>query len=234
MAKSCATIIALFCLFTLSLAHTAPEHDEVTTQVSLPLSEASPMLRLPSGPVNTETESNSTVVTTVPLTKLNTETESNAAVVTSAPLIKSTFRPVNRRFHVRSKHPCRHHVKVQPTMGENEVIPYGNDMIVSSGENSDFEDPVLHGEGRSVPGRWVRLHHHHHDDEDSDSDEDEDEDQVKKIVFKRYDHNSFDREKELKVLKKLRKHFRHQNGEEEKKKKGGFMKRVRKFLDQYF
>ncbi|KAK6158364.1 hypothetical protein DH2020_005678 [Rehmannia glutinosa] len=196
MAKPCATIIALFCLFTLSIAaHTPPENDEATTKASLPLTHPNPNLHL------------SSVDLSVPLT--------------------TTFRTVNRRFPVRSKHPCRHHLKIHPTMMEKEEIPYGNDMIVSSGENSDFEEPVLHDGGRRIRRRWGRLHHyhHHHDGEDSDSD---DEDRIKKIVFKR-----FDRENEFRVLKKL-KHFRIQNAEGEKKKNSGVMKRVGKFLDHYF
>lgn len=212
MAKFSAAALTLFCLFTLSLARTSPENDDVTTQVSLPLAEAMPAVRLPSEPVKTGTVS-------------------NAAVANSVPLTKVTFRPVNRRFRVGSKHPCRHQFKIYPTLREIEEFPFGDDMIVPSGENSDFEDPVLHGEGRRFRRRWVRLHHHH--DEDSDSDDDEDEERIKKI-FKRYDYDRFDREKKLKVLKKMRKHFRHQNEEKEREKKGGFMKRVRKFLDHYF
>ncbi|KAL8521248.1 hypothetical protein ACS0TY_011692 [Phlomoides rotata] len=193
--------VALFCLFALSFAGDATEKDESTTQVSLPLSEAAanPALRLPTDPVNTETESNS------------------AVVASSMPLTKTRFRPVNRRFRVRSGHPCRHHFKFYPTTRVNGEVPYGNDMLVSTGEKSDFQEPILHGEGRRIRGRWVRMHHHHHHDEDSDSD-DEDDDRLKKIVLQRYEKNS-------------RKHFR---SEEEKKKNGGFMKIVRKFLDHYF
>ncbi|KAK4389188.1 hypothetical protein Sango_2255800 [Sesamum angolense] len=214
MAKFYAAVIALFCLFTLSLARTSPENDDVTTQVSLPLAEPRPVDRLPSEPVKTETESNSVVATSVPLTKI-------------------TFRPINRRFRVGSKRPCRHHFRIYPTLREIDEIPFGDDMIVPSGENSDFENPVLHGEGPRIRRRWVKLHHHHHHDEDSDSDDDEDDEGIKKI-FKRYDYDRFNREKELKVLKKMRKHFRLQHEEKEREKRSGFMKRVRKFLDHYF
>lgn len=218
---------ALLCFFTVSLARSTPASDDssaaaVTTQVALPLSSADPALRLPA-----DTDA-----------KANTETDPNSAVVTAVPLTEITFRPVNRRFHLRSKRPCRHHFKFYPTVRENEEISYGNDMILSSGENSDFEQPIARGAGKRIPGRWMRMHHHHrlrrHRDEDSDVDSDsedeEEEDRVKKVVFKRYDYDRFDREKKL---KKLRKHFRVRNEEPEQKKKGGFMIRVRKFLDHY-
>lgn len=200
MAKHCTTVIAvvLFCLFTLSIAGDATENDESTTQVSLPLSEPV-ALRLPSDPVNTETESNS------------------AVVASSVPLTKIRFRPINRRFRVRSGHPCRHHFKFYPKMRVNGEVPYGNDMVVSTGEKIDFQEPVVRVDGRRIPGRWVRMHHRHHHDEDSDSD-DEDDDRLKKLVLK---HSEY----------KLRQHFR--TGEE-KRKNCGFMKRVRKFLDRYF
>ena len=120
-------------------------------------------------------------------------------------------------------------------MREKEEISYGNDMIRSSGENSDFEQPIVRGGGKRIPGRWMRMHHHHHHlrhhGEDSDSDSDDEEEDVKKVVFKRYNFDRFDREKNL---SKLRKRFRvHNHNEEEKKKKGGFMRGVRKFLDNY-
>ncbi|KAG8375089.1 hypothetical protein BUALT_Bualt10G0064100 [Buddleja alternifolia] len=207
--------VALLCLFTLSVARTPSENEDVTTAISLPISESTAAVRVRSEAANAETESDSAAV----------------------PLTRITFRPINRRFDVRSKRPCRHHSRFNnPRMKE---IPYGNDMIVASGENSDFEDPVIHGGGRRTSGWWVRLHHHHHRhrDEDSDSDSDnEDDDRKKKMVFKRYDHGRFDTEKQLKALKEMRKRFRHESEEEEEKhKKGtGFMRRVRKFLDNYF
>lgn len=226
MAKFRTAILAaaLFCLFTVSLARAPPKIDASAAQVALPLSDADAdpvALRLP-----TEADA-----------KANTETDPNLAVVSAVPLTEVAFRPVNRRFHV--KRPCRHHFKFYPTMRESEPIPYGNDMILASGENSDFEQPIARAGGKRIPGRWMRTHHRHHhlrhrrgEDTDSDSDNEEEEDRVKKVVFKRYDYDRFDREKKLKLL---RQHFRFAN---EKKKeetpKRGFMKGVRKFLDNYF
>lgn len=110
-------------------------------------------------------------------------------------------------------------------------------MLVSSGENSDFQNPeALHG------GSWQRVklphhhHHHHHHDEDSDSDSDDEgeDDRIKKMALKRRHFGGSDAEKKLMILKR---HFRHENTEEEdhhKEERQGFMIRVRKFFDHYF
>ncbi|KAL7122852.1 hypothetical protein ACP275_01G069900 [Erythranthe tilingii] len=197
--KICAALIALFCLITLSIAaDLPPENDESTTQVSLPLTEA---------------ERDSAVVNLPPLTRM------------------ITLRPVNRRFDVRSKHPCRgrRHSRFYHAVmrRENEEqTPYGDDMLVSSGENSDFVDLQLNTDDRRFPLRSMHHHHdHHHHDEDSDSDSDSDDED---------DHG--DRiNKKMKVLKKWKNHFGHHNTDADpEKKESGFMKRVRKFLDHYF
>ncbi|KAL3652767.1 hypothetical protein CASFOL_002448 [Castilleja foliolosa] len=169
MAKSSATLIALFCFFTLSLAsHAPPVNDEATTHVAV---------HNPNEPINSEKQFNTFVVSSTKWTKI-------------------PFREVNRHFSVRSKLPCRHHRKFRP---------YSKDMVIPSGENSDFEAPVVYGE--RVSGRWFRLHRHQNHGDD-------DEGQVKKTAFKRHVYNRFDKEEGLKGLKN-----------------GGF---VRKFLDKYF
>ncbi|KAL1532770.1 hypothetical protein AAHA92_32739 [Salvia divinorum] len=205
---------ALFCLFTISLAR-------ASAQVALPLRDADPALRLPSEPINTQAAA-----------KTNTEIDPNFADVSAVPMTKITFRPVNRHF---LKRPCRHHFKFYPTMRDNQQIPYGNDMLIASGENSDFKQHVGHGGGKRIPGRWMRMHHHHlryRRGEDSDSDNEEEDDRVKKVMFKRYDYNRFDREKKL---KKLRQRFRIGNEKKEAKSKtASFFKGVRKFLNNYF
>ncbi|EYU23370.1 hypothetical protein ABFS82_01G063500 [Erythranthe guttata] len=194
--KICAALIALFCLITLSIAaDLPPENDESTAQVSLPLTEA---------------ERDSAVVNLPPLTRM------------------VTLRPVNRRFDVRSKHPCRgrRHSRVYHALmrRENEEqIPYGDDMLVSSGENSDFVDNLqLNSDDRRFPLNSMHHHHHHHH-EDSDSDSDDEDDHGERI------------NKKMKVLNKWKNHFEHQNRDADpEKKESGFMKRVRKFLDHYF
>ncbi|MFX6532887.1 hypothetical protein ABTG41_01185, partial [Acinetobacter baumannii] len=195
MAKFHITAIVLFCLLTLSFARVTPENDDVTTSVSLPVSDVSTKLRLPS------------------------ETESKSAV----PLTAISLHLINRRFPMRSKRPCHHHK-------DHVKIHYGNDMIVSSGENSDFDNlGAIHG----VERRWIRLHHHHHDkhhDEDSDSDSDsDDEDDEHENKIKRHDHNRFDGKM---AWKKMRTHWRIHHEEEEKR--AGFMKRVGDFFGRYF
>ncbi|KAL1552026.1 hypothetical protein AAHA92_12874 [Salvia divinorum] len=218
-----AAAAALFCLFTVSLARPPPRitaDTSATTSAAFPLSDADPSLLLPSEPI-----------------KANTETDPNFAVVSAVPLTEITFRPVNRRFHV--KRPCRgrhHHFKFYPTMRESEPIPYGNDMILASGENSDFEQPIFRSGGKRIPGRWTRVRNHHlrqrhRRGEDSDSEEEEEEDRVvKRAAFKRYDYDRFDREKRM---KKLRQRLRVGN-ERKEAEMPGFMKGVRKFLTNYF
>lgn len=195
--------IALLCLFTLSIAaQTSPENDGATTQVALPDSDDKSVIRLPTDPSNAEADKTTAVV------------ESSVSV----PLTKITFHAVNRRFPIGSKKGC-HHSKVSPTENEHKVISYGNDMLVASGESSDFQNPVVYGEDRSIHHRWARMHHHrrhhnHDEDSDSDSDSDNEEDQKEKpFVLKRY----------------------HFDGEEKGlKKKACFFKRLRKFLGHYF
>ncbi|GER57553.1 gamma interferon responsive lysosomal thiol reductase family protein [Striga asiatica] len=190
MSKSCATAVALFCLFAISLADHAP----------LVEAEASTLVTVYKVPDNTEKQFNTLDVSSVPLPKF-------------------PFRAVNRRFPVRSRRPCAHGRRERK---ENEQISYGNDMIFSSGENSDFEEPVVYGGGKRISGRWLGPHHHHyHGGRDG-----EDRHQVNQIVF--------DGETEIEVLKKLGKHLRLQRGEKEMKGESGFMRRVRKFLKPFF
>ncbi|KAG6409352.1 hypothetical protein SASPL_127391 [Salvia splendens] len=204
MAKLAIAAAALFCLFTVSLARPPPRltADSVTA------------LRLPSEPIKAD----------------EAETDPNFAVVSAVPLTEITFRPVNRRFHV--KRPCRgrhhHHFKLYPTMmRKSEPIPFGNDMI---GENSDFEQPI--------PGRWTRVRNHHlrqrqrrREESDSEEEDDDDENRVmKRAVFKRFDYDRFDREKRM---TKLRQRLRIGN-ERKEDEMPGFIKGVRKFLTNYF
>ncbi|XP_073313247.1 uncharacterized protein [Primulina huaijiensis] len=229
MANFSVTTAVLFCFFTLSLALTTlntPEDDDVATAVSTPLPDASPATTSDqSVPVNAD--------------------DNPLSLSTALPLTKISLRPFYRLF---SKFPCHHRHKFYKDDPMRPLeIPYGNDMLVSSGENSEFQDPkALHG------GSWQQVklhhhqhhqhhHHHHHHDEssdsesDSDSDDEDEDDRIKKMVLKRRHFGGFDAEKKLKILKKL---FRHENAEEEehhhKKERDGFMIRVRKFFDHYF
>ncbi|CAA0820462.1 Unknown protein [Striga hermonthica] len=179
MSKSCATVVALFCLFALSFSDHAPSvEDEASTQVAV--------YKVPD----------------------NTEKQFNTLDVSSVPLPKFPFRAVNRRFPVRSSRPCAHGRRERK---ENEQISYGNDMIFSSGENSDFQEPVLYSRGRRISCR-----HYYHGGREG-----EDRHRVNQIVL--------DGETEIEVLKKLGEHLRLQRGEKEMKGESGFMRGVRKF-----
>ncbi|KAG6389232.1 hypothetical protein SASPL_150694 [Salvia splendens] len=130
MAKFRTAIIAaaLFCLFTVSLARSPLDLTVTAAQVALPLRDDAPAQRLPSEPINDADA------------KTNAETDPSFAVVSSAPMTRITFRPINRLF---LKRPCRLHFKFYPTMRDNQHISLGNDMIIASGENTDFKQPTV-------------------------------------------------------------------------------------------
>ncbi|KAL2234660.1 UNVERIFIED_CONTAM: hypothetical protein Sindi_1198200 [Sesamum indicum] len=207
MPKLTPTAVALFCLFSVSLAFSPSENDDATTAVALPLS-VNAIIRLPTEAVKADDSATAT----------GTDTS------TSAPSTEVTFQPIDR-----------HHLEVlEPRPREHVETPYGDDMMVPSGENSDFDDlEMIHGGSR----RWVALHHHDEasdsdsddDDSDSDDDDDDDEDGGVKSGFGYY---GFDRKK-LKALAKM-KNFGLENEKEDEQKNGGFMQRVRKFLGHYF
>ncbi|CAA0812100.1 Unknown protein [Striga hermonthica] len=193
MAKSSPTVAALFCLFALSLAdHAPPVEDAVSSRAAVH-----------KVPVNHGKQLSTIDVPTVPLNKL-------------------TYRAINRRFPVRLSRSCIHIHKLHRKTKENNRISFADEAIFTSGENSDFEVPVVYGGGQSISGRWMGLHGH-------GSRNGEDLNRIKQIVS--------EREREIKVSKKLKKRLSlDQNGEEEVnvKMNGGFMRLVRKFLDQYF
>ncbi|KAG6391068.1 hypothetical protein SASPL_148816 [Salvia splendens] len=121
----------------------------------------------------------------------------------------------------------------QPTVRDNRQISLGNDMLIVSGKNTDFKQPAVRGGGKRIPGRWIRMHRHHlrRRSEDTNNDNEEEVDRGKRVVFKHYDYDRFDREKKLKILKQR---FILRNEKEEKTKKSPFFKGVRKFLNNYF
>ncbi|KAK4422521.1 hypothetical protein Salat_1834600 [Sesamum alatum] len=131
----------------------------------------------------------------------------DSATATSTPSTEVTFQPIDR-----------HHLEVEPRTREHVETPYGDDMMVPAGENSDFDDPeMIHGGER----RWVTLHHH---DEASDSDSDDDDERA-------FGYYRFDR-KRLKALAKM-KNFELQKEKEDEQKNSGFMQRLRSFLGQF-
>ncbi|CAN4077595.1 unnamed protein product [Withania somnifera] len=191
------------------------------------------------------------------------------------PLTFLRLRPINRHFPVRSRSPsqlCHHHLqhahnlkpRTQSTFLD-DVIPYGNDMLLSSGDNNNF-DHVFPGGMHLVPEEWMRFLYHNNEDDD-------DEQKMSKFIIKRNNHNNFgkmklkdhlydpfdeeeDGDDKISAMqhedhhsfdkKKMKKHLHHHHEQEEqepkegndshkeKRKTGGFVKHIRKFLDNYF
>ncbi|XP_009786379.1 uncharacterized protein LOC107793162 [Nicotiana tabacum] len=270
------SVAVLFLLFTLSFARipvSQPENDVM--HLKLPsendvirpehlntlqeFEDSAPILSLPKNADNEETHS----VHTLPLT-----------------LVK---------FRLRSNLPfrlCRHHFHHRDPVSRRQ-IPYGNDKILSSGKNIDFDKFAYRVGVRELPSDRVNFHHYHHDNEDDDHKEEKiskfldkreklgkiskflDDDRVKfgKKKLKRqnqFQAHRFDKDDDIEDDKrskldakyygedqfsfdrmKLRKHFHYRDAAEEEeeekakwhkrgKKKGGFMRSIRKFLHHYF
>lgn len=234
MAKFYATAAVLFFLFTLIVARSPLkplEKDDDTTSKSqsLPADHESSVIRIPTAEILNADKNNHRI-------------EPDSLIVHSVPLDLATarFRPINRRFYSRTKHPvhnCRHHYHLNRDdffkgnsveRKERLEVPYGDDMLVSSGENSDFEEPPTFRGVRRIPSRWMRLHHHH---QHQHQDDDDDDDSVTRIMLKR---KIVDR---LNGENKWKKHFGGENEkakDEKKMKSNSLMKSMRKFLDRYF
>lgn len=192
------SLALLFLLFTLSAARSPlskPENDVTVSELSdsVTKSDAGDAIRLPSESNHQETDA--------------VEAETKSVVAEVMPLNLVRFRPINRRFGIRSALPsrrCHHRFRNghQPKMlmRSGVQIPYGNDMIL-------LGDATLHSHVRQVPPEWMPfLHRHGHFRHRSDG-----EQKLSKYESKRY--HRFDREK-------VEKNY-------------GFGKRIRKFLKQY-
>lgn len=239
------TLVLLF-LVTVSQARVPsdfPEDDVIHRELtrSHAGSDVSSVLHLPSDSVNDDlSRSNQPAVD-------NDIPESESISAGSIPLRVATFRPINRHFPISSTfrfRNCRHrhhhhdHPFFMPFRGQRQQehvrVPYGNDMILSTGESNEF-DPFIfhHGRMRRIPAKWIKFHHHHHHDDHHE----EDDDGFSKFVSKH--RHRFGEEK-------FKKHLRHHEEEEdediheEMKKRGrkreeagSFMERIRKFLDHF-
>ncbi|XP_009628593.1 uncharacterized protein [Nicotiana tomentosiformis] len=275
------SVAVLFLLFTLSFARipvSQPEND--VTHLKLP--SENDVIR-PEHPNTLPEFDDSAPILSLPKSADNEETHS----VHSMPLTLVKFRPINRRFRLRSNLPlrlCRHHFHHRYPVSRRQ-IPYGNDMILSSGKNIDFDKFVYRVGVREIPADQVNFPHYHHDDEDDDHKEEKiskfldnreklgkiskflDDDRVKfgKKKLKRqnqFQAHRFDKEDDNEDDKrsklyakyygedqysfdrmKLRKRFHYRDAEEEEekakwhkrgKKRGGFMRSIRKFFHHYF
>lgn len=161
-------------------------------------------------------------------------------------------------------HHCHHEDNLKPRIQStylDDEIPYGNDMIPSNDNGNDF-DHVFPGGLRQVPQEWMSFLRHNNDEDDDDDEQkmskfiikrnnhdkfgkmkfkgrlydpidDGEEDEDDKIsAMQHEDHHSFEKKKMKKHL-----HHHHEEGNEahkEEKKTGGFVRHIRKFLDNYF
>lgn len=228
------TLTILLLLLTVSQARIPSdllESDVIERELpnSRPDPDVSSILRLPSDSVNDESHSNEPA---------GNMPESEQITVTSVPLSFVRFRPINRHFPIRSTRfrfrNCRRRQDqpffkpIRPQLQQHRVeIPYRNDIILATGENSDFDshpgfDPVMlrHGRFRRIPARGARFHDRRDDHEH---------------VFP----ESVTKHRQRFGKEKFKKHLHRRDDEEKKreeegrKEKGGFVKRIRKFLDHY-
>ncbi|KAI7990076.1 hypothetical protein LOK49_LG13G01029 [Camellia lanceoleosa] len=210
-------------------------------------------------PIDTENEDKA-VGTTEDLPESDRET---VTVPLDRPMKIVRFRPINRHFPAKRSYPfhiplrgCRHGIK---HMMKRREVGYGGDMIMAGGggerQGKEFDPEMLHGGVRQIPERWVRFHHHHHHHDGMQRFPfgKHHRDVFGKKSFRRPFHREEDEdeeEREEKQKKSFRRPFRREEDDdeeerEEKQKKGqrkereegsgggGFMKHIRKFLDQF-
>lgn len=180
--KIIVTVTILFFLFTFGYARTPldlPENDVMSIDALLPESnpKATDAILLPSEkPTVVEFEPE----TETKLPEIDTAEETKETEIDSAPLKFVSFRPINRHFPRRPFPPfrhgsrCRHHHKIKPWAPRfnGREIPYGNDMILSGGEDVVWTE-FHHGgpkfsfmndvDRREEMKRPHHRHHHHHD-----------------------------------------------------------------------
>ncbi|CAN4077411.1 unnamed protein product [Withania somnifera] len=215
-----------------------PENDVILTKVSKNPPETDESLsadRIPSRPYREETRTFQTV-----------------------PLKLVRLRPINRRFRLRYNLPfrlCHHHLK--PV--SRRQIPFGNDMIPSSQRNIDFDKLVYRIGLRRIPSDPVNFHqhndrkiwkspddrqkfgemkkdqlphhhHHRHNDDIEDNDHDHEHEQRKISKFLEDGEKFWG----MNLKDQLHHHHHHHDEKAKEKKKGGFMRGIRKFLHHYF
>ncbi len=210
-------------------------------------------------PIDTENEDKA-VGTTEDLPESDRET---VTVPLDRPMTIVRFRPINRHFPAKRSYPfhiplrgCRHGIK---HMMKRREVGYGGDMKMAGGggerQGKEFDPEMLRGGVRQIPERWVRFHHHHHHHDGMQRFPfgKHHRDVFGKKSFRRPFHREEDEdeeEREEKQKKSFRRPFRREEDDdeeerEEKQKKGqreereegsgggGFMKHIRKFLDQF-
>ncbi|XP_028774841.1 histidine-rich glycoprotein-like [Neltuma alba] len=173
----------------------------------------------------------------------------------SVPITTITFRPLNRHmpwrpmpFPFHHGHRCRHNHKFKPWNPRipHHQIPYGNDMILSNGEEKD-SDVLPDDRVPKIPTRWTRFgrfesrftdepvmetseevmmrprHHHHDHEHEHDHDHHHDHDHEHDHDH----HHDHDHEHD-------HEHDHHHNQFYERDHEhGALMKSIRKFLQHF-
>ncbi|OIT19404.1 PREDICTED: uncharacterized protein LOC109221482 [Nicotiana attenuata] len=247
------SVAVLFLLFTLTLARTPltqPEND--ATHLKLP--SENDVIR-PEHPNTLPEFGDSASILSLPRNSVDEETHS----VHPMPLTLVKFRPINRRFRLRSNLPfrlCRHYFHHRNHVSRHQ-IPYGNDMILSSRKNIDFDKFVYRVGVREIPADRINFPHYHLNDEVDDHKEkisklQDDREKFGKMKLKRqnqfrvhrfvdFNDNEADKRSKHFDRMKLRKRFHYRDAAEEEEeekakwhkrgnKKGGFMRSIRKFF----
>lgn len=177
-----------------------------------------------------------TAANSILLPSEKSETELEAVVKTKSEKLESNtngytpftvidLHPINRHFHgrpsviFRHRRPCRHQHMQKPwgsAWSQNREVRYGNDMLMSSGNNNFV---------RRIPARWARFHHG---------------DRPRVSLWRDDDvasREEFKRPHPLHHLRHRHHHHRHdeveENETEGEKHEGGFMMKIRKFLNRF-
>ncbi|KAF7828153.1 histidine-rich glycoprotein-like [Senna tora] len=244
MASPTSSFTLFFCLllfFTLSSARTPldlPDANHDSLSESDHNSAVPNTIFLPSDKLESESESESESVTDIQSDRQNSDSKTSKpdtevelepleSTESAEPITVISFRPVNRHIprrplplSFRLGHRCRHGHEFKPWNPRlpRRQIPYGNDMILSNGEDRSFDLNMPDGGVRQIPVRWTRFrrvdprfsdetrmersdvmrrpHFHHHHDHDHDHDHhhfheherDHDDDGVMKRIRKFLQH----------------------------------------------
>ncbi|KAI9175092.1 hypothetical protein LWI28_027132 [Acer negundo] len=155
------------------------------------------------------------------------------------------FRPINRQFPrrpsflFRHRRPCRHHAMRKAWGQGRREVSYGNDMLTTASDGSgDSKAERLRwyrGDGRlkvrQIPARWVNFHdgdvpkfgfRHEEDKQLTVMKRPAEEDEFKRPRHDNHGHHHH--------------HHHHHDDEEEGEEhehKGGFLKKIRKFLTHF-
>jgi hypothetical protein len=252
MAKLILTVAALFVLFAFSHARTPSDllpneikGRDAADKVPVADAQHTNTLLLPSE--RPESESATVAAEWEPETAAIESNEENTVDSSKptevVPLTVISFRPVGRQFprrpfpfSFRQRHRCGGHrqgKRLTPRFHGSELerdTPYGDDMILSSGNEMRSDHPAFRGGVRQIPARWVNFRHggprfpfKHDDDMESER------------PHRHHRHHDHDHYEVNEGEEKPREHnhdHEHRH-EHEHKHRGGLMKSFRKFLNGF-